>query len=425
MKTESDNQKGGSYKMKKIFKGMIATAALCLAFSATALAAEEDAQELALTSVVQTAQEGDLVEADAHAAIYPDPTMYDATYSNNTKINLLFNVRSFGNSMERYEIRIFKGDTESSASLVARKNADFDAVKGSSDVTYTWDTTDCKVFTPGVYTVSCTSFYNSDKGDMVNNTDSFTVTLEDYHLILDRQFVERLYNKVFQRKADAAGLKDWSEKLYNGSTTGATTAWNFFFSREFANKNTSNEEYVEILYQALFDRTADDSGKADWVDALNNGMSRTYVLKGFAESVEFKQLCDTYAIKQGTVEIKENRDKNRQVTGFVSRLYTIALNRSADVSGLNDWTGKLLEKKQTPKQVASGFVFSKEMTNRNLSNREFVSMLYRTMMDREPDESGLNDWVARLQAGTTREKVFDGFADSTEFNNIVKAYGLK
>ena len=101
------------------------------------------------------------------------------------------------------------------------------------------------------------------------------------------------------------------------------------------------------------------------------------------------------------------------------------MNRSADVSGLNDWTGKLLEKKQTPKQVASGFVFSKEMTNRNLSNREFVSMLYRTMMDREPDESGLNDWVARLQAGTTREKVFDGFADSTEFNNIVKAYGLK
>ena len=67
-----------------------------------------------------------MVGAGAHASIYPDPTMYDATFSNNTKINLLFNVRTFGNDMERYEIRIFKGSTESSANLVARKNADFD-----------------------------------------------------------------------------------------------------------------------------------------------------------------------------------------------------------------------------------------------------------------------------------------------------------
>lgn len=52
-------------------------------------------------------------------------------------------------------------------------------------------------------------------------------------------------------------------------------------------------------------------------------------------------------------------------------------------------------------------------------------MLYRTMMDREPDEAGLNDWVTRLQSGTSRQSVFDGFADSTEFDNIVRAYGLK
>lgn len=65
------------------------------------------------------------------------------------------------------------------------------------------------------------------------------------------------------------------------------------------------------------------------------------------------------------------------------------------------------------------------MANRNLSNQEYVTMLYRTMMDREPDEAGLNDWVTRLQSGTSRQSVFDGFADSTEFDNIVRAYGLK
>ena len=64
----------------------------------------------------------------------------------------------------------------------------------------------------------------------------FTVTLEDYRLILDRQFVQRLYEKVFQRTADTAGLNDWSNKLYNGTTTGATTAWNFSSARSSAIK---------------------------------------------------------------------------------------------------------------------------------------------------------------------------------------------
>lgn len=85
----------------------------------------------------------------------------------------------------------------------------------------------------------------------------------------------------------------------------------------------------------------------------------------------------------------------------------------------------MLQKTQTPAQVASGFVFSQEMENRELSNQEFVTMLYKTMMDREPDDTGLNDWVTKLQSGTSRQTVFNGFANSVEFDRIVRSYGLK
>ena len=413
-------------KVNKLFKRFAAVLCLSMTLSMTALAAESDADELSYVSSEQQATEEDLVEASAHASIYPDPTMYDATYSNNTKINLVFNVRTFGNEMERYEIRIFKGAKEDAANLVARKNADFEAKKGTYNITYSWDTTDCKKYTEGTYTITCTSYYNDEKKnvDAQNNKESFTVKLEDYRRILDRKFVERLYNKVLQRTADKAGLEDWTNKLYNGTTTGATTVWNFFNSPEFINRNTSNDQYVELLYQAVFDRASDESGKEGWVEKLDTGVSRNYVLKGFTDSTEFKNLCDTYSISQGTVNLTENRDRNPQVTAFVNRLYSIALDRSADVAGLNDWTGKLLDKVQTPKQVAYGFVFSKEMTNRNLTNEQFVTMLYRTMMDREPDASGLNNWVAKLKSGTPRQNIYNGFADSVEFNNIVKSYGL-
>lgn len=241
---------------------------------------------------------------------------------------------------------------------------------------------------------------------------------------MDRQFVARLYEKVLLRTADEQGLEDWTNQLYDGTTTGATTAWNFFFSEEFTNKNTDNETYVELLYEAMFDRAADAAGKEDWVDALNQGMSRMYVLKGFVDSEEFCNLCNRYAIRQGTLDTGESRDQNRQVTAFVNRLYTIALGRPADVDGLNDWTGRLLAKAETPKQVAAGFVFSQEMSDRGLDNETYATMLYRTMMGREPDTAGLNDWVNRLQSGTSRESVYDGFADSVEFAAIVNSYGL-
>ena len=421
-----DRQKGEtSMKVNKLVKSFAVAVALSLALTIPVLGAEPEVDELTMVSSEQTVEKEGFTAAGAHASIYPDPTMYDAVFSNNTKINLVFNVRTFGNEMERYEIKIFKGNAESAANMVARKNADFDVTKGTADITYSWDTLDVNKFTPGTYTISCTSFYNSTNGDVVNNKELFNVTLEDYRLILDRQFVQRLYEKVFQRSADPTGLNDWSNKLYNGTTTGATTVWNFCFSPEFISKNVSNEQYVDILYQAMFDREADADGRANWLEVLNNDLSRAYVLKQFTDSAEFNQLCSAYGIQQGTVELNENRDKNPQVTAFVRRLYTIALDRSADVDGLNSWTGKLLQKTQTPAQVASGFVFSQEMENRELSNQEFVTMLYKTMMDREPDDTGLNDWVTKLQSGTSRQTVFNGFANSVEFDRIVRSYGLK
>ena len=79
---------------------------------------------------------------------------------------------------------------------------------------------------------------------------------------------------------------------------------------------------------------------------------------------------------------------------------------------------------QTPKQVANDFVFSKECIGRGLNDRDFVEMLYHLYMDRDPDEGGLQYWVSELNAGTPREEAAAGFADSPEFQEIVKSYGL-
>lgn len=62
---------------------------------------------------------------------------------------------------------------------------------------------------------------------------------------------------------------------------------------------------------------------------------------------------------------------------------------------------------------------------KNLSDEEYVKVLYQTFMGREADEVGLADWIGVLQSGEEdRKKVLDGFATSKEFAAILEGFGL-
>lgn len=415
-------------KKRTIWCTWIAALIMYVMMSMNVLA--EGEQEIVFVSEEIVSVEEEIVGADLHSTVMVDPDIAigTAVFSNNTKIQLKLNCRAFGNGMDDYRVEIFKGDTtvEDGYTLVARGVNRFKEMVGTYDTTFEFNTPADR-FTPGTYTVVCTSYYYTDNGSqMINQSDRATFTIEDYHLVLDREFVSRLYLTALERTVDPTGLQNWSNELYSGKLKGAEVVAYIFESKEFVDKNKTDEEYVDLLYRAIFNRNPDSEGKQHWLDFLNTGFSRRKVLKGFTDSQEFADLCSTYEVVKGTVELTEYRDLNEGVTGFVSRLYNLALLRQPDVDGLNNWTSQLLNKKTSPQKVARGFVFSKEMNERNLSNSDFVFMLYNTMLGRQPDEPGLNDWVNQLESGTrTREDIFAGFADSREFEEIVKSYNIQ
>ncbi|MDD6058155.1 MAG: DUF4214 domain-containing protein [Clostridiales bacterium] len=239
-----------------------------------------------------------------------------------------------------------------------------------------------------------------------------------------QKFAALLYGNALGREADASEVGYWEEQL-SGGREGAEVAYGFLFSEEFKNHNYDNPEYVEHLYLCLMGRPSDAGGKAGWVAHLDNGVSRVYVFKQFIDSSEFDNLCNTYGISRGTVALTEARDQNYDVARFVSRNYTQFLGRDYDEQGLNDWCGKINSRTQTMQEIAFGFVFSAECENKNLSDREFVEMLYRGCFDREGDAEGVNGWVGDLGSGAkNRMDVFFGFANSQEFFNMVQSYGL-
>lgn len=239
-----------------------------------------------------------------------------------------------------------------------------------------------------------------------------------------QRFASLLYENALGRSAEQSELDYWAQELTNGRT-GAEVAYGFLFSEEFQNHNYNNADYVEHLYLSLMGRASDTDGKAGWVKTLENGASRLYVFRQFINSEEFQQLCNTYEIQKGDVSLTEERDQNYNVTCFVARNYTQFLSRNYDTDGLNHWCEAINHHTQSMQEIAYGFVFSTECSNKNLSNTEYVKMLYRGCFDREGDDAGISDWTNALNSGMMdRTQVFWGFANSQEFANMVESYHL-
>ncbi|MCQ2483415.1 MAG: DUF4214 domain-containing protein [Clostridia bacterium] len=127
---------------------------------------------------------------------------------------------------------------------------------------------------------------------------------EDYNRIaLVNLFVERLYNVVLDRTCDDIGMAGWTIKLVNHEESGCSVAYGFVFSPEFLNRHTCNNCFVEILYNAFLGRASDEGGKVAWVSELNSGTPREVVFNGFAGSLEFSVICDSYGIEPGSLNI--------------------------------------------------------------------------------------------------------------------------
>ena len=112
------------------------------------------------------------------------------------------------------------------------------------------------------------------------------------------------------------------------------------------------------------------------------------------------------------------------VNGFVNRLYQVALGRQADAQGFREWGDQLREGNITGAQAAEGFLLSDEFTAHNYPDTQFVTYLYKVFFDREPDQAGLNAWVAELAKGQSRRDTLAGFVNSTEWANVCLSYGI-
>jgi len=121
-----------------------------------------------------------------------------------------------------------------------------------------------------------------------------------------------------------------------------------------------------------------------------------------------------------------NCQQTQNVQSFVQRFYVKILDRQPDNAGLDDWTNKLIAHERTGATLAEGFIFSGEYTGKVTNNESYVTTLYKAFFNREPDTEGFNGWVGDLNDGSKdRAQVLHGFLYSGEFKNLSDSYGIQ
>ncbi len=100
--------------------------------------------------------------------------------------------------------------------------------------------------------------------------------------------VTRLYRAYFLRNPDHSGLTYWLNRRGEGRTL-ESISQSFAVSSEFvrAYGSLSNAAFVDRVYQNVLGRPADAGGTTYWKGRLDAGVSRGQVMANFSQSSEY------------------------------------------------------------------------------------------------------------------------------------------
>jgi probable HAF family extracellular repeat protein len=152
-----------------------------------------------------------------------------------------------------------------------------------------------------------------------------------------------------------------------------------------------NEGLVNRFYMDLLGRQAEPAGLAYWKGLLDQGVSRTQVVMGIENGLEYL---------------------TNEVQGFYRRF----LHRAADPVGLNGWV-TFLKQGRTPEQLGTMIVSSPEyfLIRGGGTNAGFVSALYQDALQRDVDPTGRFVNNQALAAGVSRSAIASVIFGSSEY----------
>ena len=157
---------------------------------------------------------------------------------------------------------------------------------------------------------------------------------------------------------------------------------------------TLNQQYVSALFQSLYGRTVDSASLNTYTSQLDFGVLRTKVAEKLTHTPEY-------------------------FATIIEPAYAEFFGRAADPDGLAFWTAQM-QAGLTDEQLQAQFIGSPEYyAHAGGTDKAWVTAMYENLLNRPPDQAGIDFWTGRLAAGALRSDVALGFAISPEHEAIL------
>jgi Domain of unknown function (DUF4214)/Glycosyl hydrolase catalytic core len=255
------------------------------------------------------------------------------------------------------------------------------------------------------------------------------------------------YCLALGRDPDGGGLNGWSAHLEKGMPIEKILA-DMLQSDEVSQfydvPQLSTRDYIALMHRLLFDAEPAEPLLARAMTELNGGKPRADLLAELIGSKAFKQHHPTLFAKLGpkpdlvaqapaSVVARSAPQAQRNCDlgilsrplqferGQVTYSYCLVLGRWPDGWGLVSWTADR-KKGLSLESFLTGLLQSDEFAAKyeanTLDDAGFVTLIYRVLLDRDPDGPGLASYASGLQSSAlSRQKVIESILASDEFRS--------
>jgi len=219
------------------------------------------------------------------------------------------------------------------------------------------------------------------------------------------------YHTILGRLVDRGSLWSLTNAMDAGTFTLDGMISFLLGSGEFAARYgvLNNDQFIRLMYRNTEGGAPNEGSVQYWKGTLDAGASRASVAKAFVTWEVTRDLIDTLHPNGWWLE--------RPQAAALASAYDVALDRLPDRGGFDYWMGVIEAGLVGLNNIAVLFGRSEEFTGRNAgrTTQEFVRELYRTALDREPDQSGFDFWVNALDTGIlARHNMIYAFGFSDE-----------
>jgi TorA maturation chaperone TorD len=232
--------------------------------------------------------------------------------------------------------------------------------------------------------------------------------------------VRRAYQDILGRDPDAEGLRTYRSNIIDRGWSEQDVREALRNSPEYASgaaRTSSADRIIRRAYQDILGREPDPSGLETYRrNIVEQGWDEQDVRTALRRSQERREV-----VRGGQRGVSD-----AEAEATVRRAYLQVLKREPDPSGMQEYKARILNERWTEQQVMTALRRSEERRDvvraqRSMTDAEaaeIVRRAYRSVLNREPDASGMQDYKARiLNDRWTEQQLMDALRNSDEYRS--------